>query len=470
MSEHNPEQLAILSNRIALLTVAVLVGVAVGATAATAGEAPGDDEMIQLSEEVSVWSESTYAVTQKHPDETTELESPLVASVPTRQVEGTYSNGATVEGVANDPAATAVDPGSLLQFTFWSEKGADTEQFAGTETSLVVAELDNSSDPAVDGAAELSAERAADLLVAEDRNDRAEFETEFTDESEHPPRVVNDDGYFASYYGLDNETDSGVYVLYVVETVEGDGVTVDGGDLSVDGEINVLGIDSVAVHDDSSTVETSGEHAVGERVEFDVTASGETVDHTVALFDESALAEEELTVSSDQDIDSGLTPEELSVESSAAIEGVADVEDATVFGSSVADGPAAQRSEIGVVTSYIATAEPNASGPAGSITARTDLSGSETVGVETDADWAAGEYTYVHVATAADGTTTTTRGTITLQASETGEMNNSSAMNESNETDNSSEETNSDTPGFGIVVAVSALLAVVFGARRRAQN
>jgi PGF-CTERM protein len=450
------------NGRIAVLTLAVLVAIALASTA-TVAEAPDDDGMIELTDEVSVWSESTYAISQKHPDETSEVESPLVASNPTRDVDGTYSDGTSVDGVTSDPAATAVNQGALLQFNYWSDNGADTEQFAGTNTSLVVAKLDDPSDPAADGAAELSAERAANLLVADDRNDRAEFDTQFTENGEHDMRVINDDGYFASYYGLDNDTESGVYVLYVIETVEGEGVTVDSDGLETNGQINVLGIDSVAVQDGNSTVSADAGEA-GQPVEFDVSADGENVDHTVALFDEEALGGEEITYSTDQDVEDDITPEDVSVDG-AAVNGVADVEDATVFGAAVSDSPAAHTSEIGILTSHLATASSDASGPAGSVTARTDVSGSETISVGTEADWSAGEYTYVHIATADDGTTTTTHGTVQLAANESSGMNESSEMNASNET--ADEETNSDTPGFGLVVAVGALLAVVLTARRR---
>jgi len=169
------------NGRIAVLTLTVLVAITLASTA-TVAETPDDDGMIELTDKVSVWSESTYAISQKHPDETSEVESPLVASNPTRNVDGTYSDGTSVDGVTSDPAATAVGQGSLLQFNYWSDNGADTEQFAGTETSMVVAKLDEPSDPAANGAAELSAERAANLLVADDRNERAEFDTQFTEE------------------------------------------------------------------------------------------------------------------------------------------------------------------------------------------------------------------------------------------------------------------------------------------------
>lgn len=459
-----------LRRRIAVLTLAVLVGTA-ALTAATAGETPDDDGMIQLTDEVTVWSESTYAITQKHPDQATRMESPLVSEIPTRSVDGTFSDGTTVDGVTSGPAATAVSAGSLLQFNFWSERGADTEQFAGTNTSLVVAKLDDGSDPAVDGASELSPERAAGLLAADDRNDRAEFETTFTEDSEHPMRVVDDEGYFASYYDIENDSESGIYALYVVETVDGEGVTVDDGELSVDGGINVLGIDTVAVHDGESTVETSGDHAVGDTVAFDVTASGENVDHTVALFDESAVADEELTLSTDRELDDDITPEDVTVEGTA-VHGVANVEDATVFGASVRESSAAQTSEVGMLTSYLSTAEPDADGPAGSITARSGLRSGDTISVETDRDWAAGEYTYVHVATAADGTTTTTSGTLTLSANESStdsEMN-ESETNESNTNETADDASSDEAPGFGLVAALGALLAVLVGARQRAQT
>lgn len=400
------------SVRLALLVSIVAVGLIGGAATGLADASTG--EQTAVSENVSVWTEATLAMDLKHPDDTPTVESPLVAAVPSRTIAGETSSGSSISGTTNQPAATAVSPGSLLQIEFWNENGANTEQFAGTNTSMVVAAVDSPADPAVDGTAELSAVRAAELLAVDDRNDRASFETQFTEDGTRDMRVVDDDGYFPSYYGIDETADSGLYALYVIETVDGEGVSTENGALTIDGDISVLGIQTIAVHDAESTVTVDDSAVAGETVEFEASASGDSVDHTVAVFDESALADETQQLRTDQPVDTLLEPDAVDVTSSVGVHGVADTEPATVFGSQITAHPASQATDLGMLTTYLSTADSDADGPAGSITATTGANSTETLGVETLESWESGSYRYIHVGTASDGTTTTTSGSIQL--------------------------------------------------------
>lgn len=410
------------TRRLGLVALCLLVVLAAAATAVSAHDTDddqididdSDDELIELDESVSVWTEATYALSLKHPNETDAMTSPLLAGTPSRTVAGSTARGTAIDGTTSQPAASALDGDSLLQFRFWADRGADTTQFAGTNTSMVIAKLDSPADPAVDGTAELSAARAAELLVADDRDDRASFDTQFTDDGSRDMRVIDDDGFFATYYGLDEAVDGGIYAFYVVETVDGPEPTAEDGELSVDGELRVLGIETVAVHDGQSTVAVDAEHELGDTVEFAVEADGETVDHTVAVFDESALAGERIDQATVEPVGGTLTASDITVSHSAAINGVADTESVSVFGVSPDETVAHQTSELGVLTSYLANADPDTEGPAGSITARAGGDSSEQLTVESLDSWERGSYTYVHIATAEDGTTMSTSGTIAL--------------------------------------------------------
>lgn len=404
--------------RLGLVVLCVFVGVAVAATAVSAGE-PDDDELVEIDENVSVWIESTYALTLKQPDETTAMTGPLITSQPTRTITAETAGGTAIDGQPTPPAASMLDGDSLLQFDFSDERGADTEQFAGTNSSLIVAELDSPADPAVDGAAELSAVRAAELLAADNRTDRASFDTQFTDDDSRDMRVIDGGGSFASYYGLAAEDEGGLYALYHLKTADG-AISATDGSLSVDGEVTVLGIETVAVHDGASTADTDAEHELGESIEFAVAADGQSVDHTVAVFNESAVADEQLTQTTDEAIDTDVNPAAITVTESAAITGVADTEPATVFGATLDDSVAHQTTDVGVLASYLSTADPDNEGPAGSITARQGVDGSEQLAVETLDSWDSGSYTYIHIATAADGTTMSTSGSLALVDPETG--------------------------------------------------
>jgi len=432
--------------RFGLVALCVLLAIAVASTTASAGE-PSDDELIELDEHVSVWTDSTYAVTLKNPAETDAMTSPLLAETPARTVNGSTATGTPIDGTTSQPAASALDGDSLLQFEFWAEQGADTQQFAGANTSMVIAKLDSPDDPALDGAAELSPARAAELLVAADRDDRASFDTQFTAAGSRDMRIIDDDGYFATYYGLDDAAEGGVYAFYVVKTTDGEEPTVEDGELTIDGELTVLGSETVAVQDGESTVETDSEHELGELVEFAVDADGETVDHTVAVFDESALADEQLTQSTAETVDGELVPSDITTTESAAVNGVADTESASMFGATPMQSIAQQTSEVGVLASYLATADPDNEGPAGSITTRQDSDSSEQLSVETLESWEDGSYTYIHLATAADGTTTSTTGTVELvePESESSTSSRSSSSGISAELETNLTETNGST-------------------------
>jgi len=406
------DNLSVSLRRFGFVSLCVVVAIGVAATPTTAGE-PGDDDLIELDENVSVWTEASYALSLKHPTETDRVSSPLLADQPSRTVEGSTAAGGTIDGTASQPAASAVDSDSLLQFEFWADNGADTEPFASTNSSLIVAQLDSPDDPAADGTAELSAARAGELLVADDRADRASFDTQFTEADSRDMRVVDSDGHFGSYYGLD-DADSGIYAFYHVETTAGDEPTVDNGSLSLDGELTVLGTETVAVHDGQSSVETDAEHELGDTVEFAVDADGHAVDHTVAVFNESAVADERIDQTTDEPVDEDLDPSDINVSHSAAIHGVADTDSVSVFGASPDETVVHQTSEVGVLASSLATADSDNEGPAGSITTQQDGDSSEQLSVETLESWDRGSYTYIHLATAEDGTTTSTSGTIDL--------------------------------------------------------
>jgi len=442
---------------VALTLTAVLIGALLTPIAASAGEAPNEDGFVELDSEVSVWTSASIAMELKDPAASNDTESPLLTDTIERSVDGSYSDGTAVAGQTNNGVASVVSGDSMVRFDFGSQPGAETEQFADTEVSLVVAELDDGADPSVSAPAELATKDAAELLVADDRNDRATFETQFTADDSDDMRVIDDDGHTGYYYDLDDaDHGSGVYGFYAVETVSGDGFSADDGELAVDGEVRILGVDTVAVHDAESTVETNSEYEAGDTLEFDVSAEGDSVDHTIAVFDEAAVANEQLTLESgDTDIDAGLEPADLTVSTSADAHGVANVDGATAFGSSVADSPAYQSSEVGMLFGYVSTtAADDNDGPAASIASAADTGGNGTLSVETLDDWDAGEYTYVHVATAEDGTTTTTSGSVTLSAStDAGET----------EPESTESESDADGSGLGIILALGALIALLIG-------
>ena len=225
---------------------------------------------------------------------------------------------------------------------------------------------------------------------------------------------------------------SGQYALLLATSdPDSDGLVVDGGDLAIDGNATLIGLEEVAVRTGASSVDPttlSSNTTVepGDDLSFDVSTGGsaESVGHAVVVYDErTGWVDQSVVVDADEGVTSDFdVSEDLRIEHSVnRTNGVAVVDgNVSGFGMDVSDrrrsGGLNLPEFIDAVapSSFTPDTEYNASiGEGGdrldaSMTA-VNGSASETVTVETLANWTTNtRYRWVHVAVENDGSATYT--------------------------------------------------------------
>jgi hypothetical protein len=203
------------------------------------------------------------------------------------------STTSTGDVPANRPRLSVYQQGESFDLRFESATGADVSRFAGNETQLLVVRgeevstdftvgLDNST-----GEGRLEVDAASVRVVDTPALDaQGELNTSFT-----PPSA-------------------GDYTFVLVTNDFGSGVSVDDGEIRVDGGISVVGVESVPVQNTEATgttVDTS--YPAGQNVTFQLDsklAAGQT-NHTVFLYNESTFADSTVTVEVDGDASEALS-------------------------------------------------------------------------------------------------------------------------------------------------------------------
>ena len=266
---------------------------------------------------------------------------------------------------------------------------------------------------------------------------------------------------------------SGQYALLLATSESGsDGLVVDGGDLSIDGNATLIGLEEVAVRTgassvDPTTLSSASTVEPGDDLTFDVSAGGsaESVGHAVVVYDErTGWVNQSVVVDADEGITSDFNvSQDLRIEHSVnRTNGVVVVDgDVSGFGMDISD----RRRSGGVnlpefvdavaPSSFTPDTEYNASiGEGGdrldaSITA-VNGSASETVTVETLANWTTNtRYRWVHVAVENDGSATyTDTGTFRLGTTDDGDGSDGNGT-DGNETDDPDEGGGSGGGGGG---------------------
>ncbi|WP_159436308.1 PGF-pre-PGF domain-containing protein [Halosegnis longus] len=224
---------------------------------------------------------------------------------------------------------------------------------------------------------------------------------------------------------------SGVSAYVLVRTTSGDGAEVNAdGDLTLSGDVDLIGVEVVTVQETASTADPQSDTvAPGDDVTFDVNTNLGTdttaeAAHSIVLYREGEIENRQVRFRTDAEIDDvadfSLSDEDFTVETDIeGANGVLEiVGEATIFGFDISD----RRSE-GLVT-VRGTADdfaPDATVTLDSDAAPVDIStksiltgtAEDEIVVETLADFEEGDYKFVHVAQQ-DGDISTTSGTITL--------------------------------------------------------
>lgn len=141
---------------------------------------------------------------------------------------------------------------------------------------------------------------------------RGEYNTkvEFTNYSSES--ITNNNAAF----NYDN-AEPGEYIFF---SVLGNGIHVEDGDISVEERVFVIGADTVFVQESPSQIVTESETPeVGDTVRFNVeapvTTADDNVEHVVALFNESVIGEQEITIKAPAEIKQSTTASSFTVTS-----------------------------------------------------------------------------------------------------------------------------------------------------------
>ncbi|MGM0605018.1 MAG: hypothetical protein ACQETB_05020 [Halobacteriota archaeon] len=380
-----------------------------------------DGGFVTVGNGVSVWEGATLALHTTHPDAVDDANDTVVSSTLDRNVSVYQSE---LSGLANDPGAFVFADDAMVRFEYRAQPGVDTSRFAGTNVTLLAAKLESPTDPAIDGAGTVSPERAAGLLADPRRNVRASFEHVFRPEDHHSARQIDTDGSEALYYNLDSYGEGpGMYAFYVIESQAGDSVSVsDGGRLSIDGEVRVLGVDTVAVRSTDAAVETPFAAELGDTVDVTVDVDaplGTSLHHSVLVYDPRTTNATTIEYEPDPRPFFGFrSPDDVAVRNTGGVRGSIDAHrSSSVYGTPLTDGPAAHSSELGILLSHVSSAPTSTSDDSfdASLTAQPATIGETTLEVETLSEWESGTYQYVHIASSSDGSfTAAANGTIEL--------------------------------------------------------
>ncbi|WP_459191557.1 hypothetical protein [Halosimplex sp. J119] len=380
---------------LALLVVVSLFQVPLAAASGQQAPPP-EDETFEVTDQVSAWERSFLPLRADTED--------AVETIPNADWRARSPDGQETN-LNRDPIGV-YEPGSSVALTFdLSDANGNSETFGNQEVEILRVHLDEDRDQSVPN----TFSDALDTITRENASENADF-TEIDDSA---TLDANGDLSFE-----DTTSESGHYFYVVALKNSGDGFTVsDGanGELTVDGNVTVVGMEHVAVRKSAGSVSHPKKVKRGKTVTFDVNATsieGETVRQAIVLYDEekfvrqSFVVDVEDNVGSDFDVNSD-TALETTID---GVNGVASLEDSiSVMGVSIGDGQVARTASVESVMDFVG--EEAGSGSAetvdissddvvldASMTAVSRANGDTTIEVQTFKNWSTGDYRWTYVA------------------------------------------------------------------------
>lgn len=358
-------------------------------------------ELISVNESVNVWDRAVY------PLRVDRTQDGVATSVDNLDIKGSQS-GMGVKSLDINQLVVYEDLDSL-ELDFDSSRALAGDQFEGEDVDLISVRGTTVDAPEVPTT--LDIDELREFLA--DQAESEEFVFDIPDTGE-----LDDDG--EGEFAVDNP-EAGVYSFVLVRTADGDGASVTDGNLSIDGEIDILGADSAVVQETSSEVTVDSTHETGDTIEFDVDANLDTqddrVEHAVALWNESDVSDQDITIVAPDNVDSDTSMEDFTIEHSIErVAGVATMEDGvSAFGTDLSDRRSAGIFELQDLLTSLANdfefdgpdLEPGDEIVNGSATSVNVTDSDTTIEVETLDDFEPGEYVAVHTAIA-DGDLTKT--------------------------------------------------------------
>lgn len=357
-----------------------------------------DPSFTEATDNVSVWNGSAFSLRASSTDATTTLDLPLIT------VTDTNSDG---ESLLNKDL-NVYQVGQQFGISFRDTSAINTTQFDGNNVELLVAR----ATPEDGSTSELTIGETQDLVtnLSEDSVNR-----NFTFISE-PEKEVTDGEVTFNF----TPQSSGQYVFILTRNASSTSIDGDG-NLTVDGDVQVLGFDTAPVRDQAGSV-TPNETTIqpGDDISVDLQSELDSsqISHGVLLVDESAFRNGEFTVETSGSLTS-LSGDDVTITRTIeGFNGVSRVEDGTtVLGTELG-----ARESTGLLTlsgafEFIAN-ETSGDGPTDNVESdavEVDASAvvvssgqNTTVTVESLSNFSLGEYKLLYVASTENGQNFTT--------------------------------------------------------------
>jgi len=413
--------------RTVICAITVLLVLAAPLSVTSAAATPvNEGQTTAVTENVDVWERSLLPLR-------TSSTGPTAIAAPETYIN--IESAQTGDVPLNREEYTIHETGESVDLRFESTTGAGTTGLAGDEAQLLAVRL--SENPSSAGFSEGSIRTDLASIFTNDSNANS---VELLDDGDGVGSI-DDNGALETSYTPDS---GGAYGFVLVTVDDGQGMSVSDNNVSVDGNVTVVGVEQTLVQESPSTVDaTSDDITAGDNVSLDIETELEddSVTHAVLLLDEDELQQRTSTVRVTGEIDENFSEDQVTVENSFdGVNGVSSADDdATLTGEdSTAAGAMPSAGLIGLFGFVLSEASPDSTGDDVMHASSTTVSGASdtTVDVETLDSWPNGTYTYVHVAVGEDSNDiNSATGTVTLS--------------QSNETDSGDDDDDSDDGSDG---------------------
>lgn len=376
-----------------LLSVALPGPAVAGATAA---DEHADVETVTVTDNVSIWERSLLPF-RTEPGGPTQIKGmSLFANVPEQN---------TGDVPLNKPVISVYNKSEPVAMEFESTAGAGTDDFAGEDAQLVAVQLENESSMQrfTDG---FDVDEIQTLLA----DDPDSVSIEVLDDAEGVGAIDEEGRLNASF----TPKESGGYLLMLATVDSGDGFVVEDDRLRTDGDVTVVGMDCAVVQDTKSVVKPEDRRvAPGDNISFQAESNldADEVTHAIVVYRESELVSARATATVEGPIDRSVSTEQLMVETTLdRIEGTSNVTAGTTLLSvNLSNDEFGLPTEIDGLFDLVSTAPKQGQGQGQDDVLHASMTALETepngtIAVETTEEFPNGNYRFVHVATAENGT------------------------------------------------------------------
>ncbi|GAA3867479.1 hypothetical protein GCM10022627_17710 [Haloarcula argentinensis] len=373
----------------------------------TAGATPvAESQSISVTENVDVWERSPLTLR-------TTSEGPTTIVAPRTFIN--VESAATGDLPLNKRTVTIHERNESINMSFEPRIGAGTRALAGDEAQLLAVKLDEAPTTAGVNASNISGASLEDVFA----NNSDTTSSELLDDAEGADTIDEDGELQASY----TPESGGAYGFVLVTVDEGDdGLSVSDGNVSVKGNVTVVGVEQAVVQDNASNVErTQNPVNPGDNVTLavDTEMEDENATHAVLLVRQGELQRQSSTVTVSGELNESFSADQVSVENSFdAVSGVGTVGSNTRLGSfSLSENQLIPAIGLpGLFGTVVSEAESDADGDV--IHASTTIISGDAdanVTVQTLDSWPNGAYQYVHVAVGNEtGTINSDTGTVAV--------------------------------------------------------